>query len=166
MSIGKASFSAPASRRAQWESALEERLLEAGFVVSSRETSRDGPWQIEVVGESEEAEVAAAIREAAQALGLEPPSWHWEILPDKDWVAKVKEYDPHVIAMSYTTGLHSYMMDLTKAVKQHSMPPLAMLSGDQCGGCRMSLPSAVLRSVRSGKPVECESCGRILYMVE
>ncbi len=41
-------------------------------------------------------------------------------LPDKDWVAKVKEYDPHVIAMSYTTGLHSYMMDLTKAVKQHS----------------------------------------------
>ena len=108
MSIGKASFSAPASRRAQWESALEERLLEAGFVVSSRETSRDGPWQIEVVGESEEAEVAAAIREAAQALGLEPPSWHWEILPDKDWVAEnQRSFQPFAVGPFWVHPSHA-----------------------------------------------------------
>jgi len=56
-------------------------------------------------------------------------------------------------------------MEKYKAIRQHSMPPLAQLSGDQCGGCRMSLPSAVLRSVRGGTPVECESCGRLLIQL-
>ena len=53
-------------------------------------------------------------------------------------------------------------MDKYKSIRQHIMPPLSELSGDQCGGCRMSLPSAVLRSVRGGTPVECESCGRLI----
>ena len=56
-------------------------------------------------------------------------------------------------------------LDKYKAIKQHSMPPLAQLSGDQCGGCRMSLPSAVVRSVRGGVPVECESCGRLIIQL-
>lgn len=53
-------------------------------------------------------------------------------------------------------------MEKYKSIKQHIMPPMAELIGDQCGGCRMSLPSAVLRSVRGGTPVECESCGRLI----
>ena len=53
-------------------------------------------------------------------------------------------------------------MEKYKSIKQHIMPPLSQLNGDQCGGCRMSLPSAVLRSVRGGTPVECESCGRMI----
>ena len=53
-------------------------------------------------------------------------------------------------------------MEKYKSIRQHIMPPLSQLSGDQCGGCRMSLPSAVLRSVRAGTPVECESCGRLI----
>ena len=108
MSIGKASFSSPASLRARWESALEERLLEAGFVVSSREVSRDGPWQIEVVGESEEAEIAAAIRDAARALGLDPPSWQWEILPDKDWVAEnQRSFQPFTVGPFWVHPSHA-----------------------------------------------------------
>lgn len=108
MNIGKASFSVPASRRAEWESALEERLLEAGFVVSSREVSRDGPWQIEVVGESAEAEIAAAIRDAAQALGLDPPSWQWEILPDKDWVAEnQRSFQPFTVGPFWVHPSHA-----------------------------------------------------------
>lgn len=62
-------------------------------------------------------------------------------------------------------GIESGFMEKYKSIKQHSMPPLALLNGDQCGGCRMSLPSAVLRSVRGGKPVECESCGRMLIQL-
>ena len=58
--------------------------------------------------------------------------------------------------------IESAYMDKYKSIKQHIMPPLAKLSGDQCGGCRMSLPSAVVRSVRGGTPVECESCGRMI----
>jgi ribosomal protein L11 methyltransferase len=86
--VAKASFVAPAAERAAWEGALEEQLTEAGFVVTSCEVSRDGPWRIEVFGESEDRQVAEAIRRAARALGRSEPSWTWETLPDIDWVAE------------------------------------------------------------------------------
>lgn len=63
----------PARERAASEAALEP-LAEDGFVVTSRELSRDGPWRIEIFGEGDK-----------PALG---PEWTWEVLPDKDWVAE------------------------------------------------------------------------------
>ena len=66
------------------------------------------------------------------------------------------------VAAEKAKDIESAYMDKYKSIKQHIMPPLAKLSGDQCGGCRMSLPSAVVRSVRGGTPVECESCGRMI----
>lgn len=50
-------------------------------------------------------------------------------------------------------------------IKRHSVPPLAKLYGDQCGGCNMSLPSAVSRKIKAGELVECETCGRLLIIV-
>lgn len=63
----------PARKRASTEAALEH-LAEDGFVVTSRELSRDGPWRIEIFGEG-----------SKPALG---PDWAWEVLPDKDWVSE------------------------------------------------------------------------------
>ena len=63
----------PASERADAEQALEY-LAEEGFVVTSREVSRDGPWRIELFGEGDRPELAG--------------SWTWEELPEKDWVAE------------------------------------------------------------------------------
>jgi ribosomal protein L11 methyltransferase len=63
----------PASERIEHEQALEH-LAEDGFVVTSREVSRDGPWRIEIFGEGERP-------------ALHGP-WTWEELPDKDWVAE------------------------------------------------------------------------------
>jgi ribosomal protein L11 methyltransferase len=63
----------PADQRLAAEQALEH-LAEEGFVVTSRELSRDGPWRIEIFGE-----------------GARPTlrgDWTWEELPDKDWVAE------------------------------------------------------------------------------
>lgn len=88
MSGSKASFTVAASDRAAWESALDERLSEAGFVVTSCEVSLNGPWRIDVYGESEDAAVAAAIGDSARALGLAAPDWAWEPLPDVDWVVE------------------------------------------------------------------------------
>ena len=65
-------------------------------------------------------------------------------------------------AAEKSRGIDPNYMEKYRTIRQHIMPPLAQLSGDQCGGCRMSLPSAVLRSVRGGTPVECESCGRLI----
>jgi hypothetical protein len=56
-------------------------------------------------------------------------------------------------------------MERYKTIKKHSVPPLAALYGDQCGGCNMSLPSSVSRKVKAGELVECETCGRLLILL-
>ena len=86
--VRKAGFVVPAGQRAPWESLLEERLSEDGFIVTSCEVSRDGPWRIEVFGEGDAAAVEAAILAGAEALGCARPDWQWEELPDIDWVAE------------------------------------------------------------------------------
>lgn len=78
---------------------------------------------------------------------------------------KKKLEELRAVVAQKAVGIEDEYMQKYKAIKQHSMPPLAQLSGDQCGGCRMSLPSAVVRNVRGGKPVECESCGRLLIQL-
>jgi ribosomal protein L11 methyltransferase len=63
----------PADRRLAEEQALEH-LAEAGFVVTSRELSRDGPWRIEIFGQGDRPELQG--------------DWTWQALPDRDWVAE------------------------------------------------------------------------------
>ncbi len=49
-------------------------------------------------------------------------------------------------------------------VKSHHQTPMAVVENNQCGGCKMSLPTMIIKRVLSGSGVnECESCGRILY---
>ncbi|MEF9895837.1 MAG: C4-type zinc ribbon domain-containing protein [Clostridia bacterium] len=64
-------------------------------------------------------------------------------------------------------GIDAKLVERYRAIKQHVMPPMTMMEGDQCGGCHMSLPSVMLRDIRSGdKIVECDNCGRIIYVPE
>jgi ribosomal protein L11 methyltransferase len=106
--VAKASFVAPAAERAAWEGALEERLTESGFVVTSCEVSRDGPWRIDVFGEVEDRQIADAIRAAAHALGLPEPSWAWETLPDIDWVAEnQRSFQPFAVGPFWVHPSHN-----------------------------------------------------------
>jgi uncharacterized protein len=61
-------------------------------------------------------------------------------------------------------GIEPEYMEKYKTIKLHSVPPLARLQNDQCGGCNMSLPSVVLRNVKAGKTIECETCGRLIII--
>ena len=63
----------PAIQRAAAEEEFEH-LAEEGFVVTSRELARDGPWRIEIFGEGERPRLHG--------------DWTWEDLPEKDWVAE------------------------------------------------------------------------------
>jgi ribosomal protein L11 methyltransferase len=67
----------PASQRLAREQELEP-LAEFGFIVTSHELSRDGPWRIEIFGQGDKTRVTAAVDSA----------WQWEELPDIDWVAE------------------------------------------------------------------------------
>lgn len=52
-----------------------------------------------------------------------------------------------------------------KEIRQQSMPPVAKLINGQCMGCNMSLPSATSRRItEGGELVQCDNCGRILYI--
>ena len=61
-------------------------------------------------------------------------------------------------------GISPDYMARYQNIKKHSVPPLAKLRGEQCGGCNMSLPSSVVRSLKNGQEVECETCGRLLLL--
>ena len=97
----KASFVVPAIERLPWEEALEH-LNEDGFVVTSREVSRDGPWRLEIFGEGTKDKVEAALGDA--------PGAQWEELPDTDWVAEnqrsFRPFDvgPFWVHPSHVTG--------------------------------------------------------------
>lgn len=106
--VAKASFITPAADRAAWESALEKRLTEAGFIVTSCEISRDGPWRIEVFGEAQDAQVADAIRDSSRALGVDEPRWNWETLPDIDWVAEnQRSFQPFAVGPFWVHPSHN-----------------------------------------------------------
>ena len=52
-----------------------------------------------------------------------------------------------------------------KAIKRNYVSPMAKVENNQCGGCNMSLPMIVTKRLKDSEtPIECENCGRILYM--
>lgn len=62
-------------------------------------------------------------------------------------------------------GIEKKFLDKYTQVRGQSMPPMAKLLGNQCGGCNMSLPAVVSQSIRNQDHItECENCGRILYI--
>ncbi len=70
------------------------------------------------------------------------------------------------VAAQKAEGIDPTLLARYRAIKQHSDPPLARLVGSQCGGCNMSLPSAIVRQVKNGQFIECETCGRLLIPYE
>lgn len=59
------------------------------------------------------------------------------------------------------------LLEKYQNIKQHCTPPMAKLVEGQCSGCFMSLPSATLLELKNGEHiVECDNCGRIIYMEE
>jgi ribosomal protein L11 methyltransferase len=96
VSVWTAWLEVPAAERVSHERALEH-LAESGFVVTSREVSRDGPWRIEIFGEGDRTAVAAAI-------GVD---WHWEELADRDWVAEnQRSFQPFAVGPFWVHPSH------------------------------------------------------------
>lgn len=56
------------------------------------------------------------------------------------------------------------LMDEYLSVKKRKIPPMALLANEQCMGCNMGLPVAMLETRRSDRILECENCGRILFI--
>lgn len=61
-------------------------------------------------------------------------------------------------------GIPNELMERYQAVKKRKIPPVAIRSNDQCLGCNMGLPAVFLETKISEQIIECENCGRILYV--
>ncbi len=82
---------------------------------------------------------------------------------DAEYKDKLAEVDKlRAAAKDKQKGIEPEYLQKYEAIKQHSVPPIAKLQNGQCGGCNMSFPSSVLHSIKSGKPIECENCGRMI----
>ena len=83
---------------------------------------------------------------------------------DAEYKRQLTELDSkrtHVLEKA--KGITPEYINKYKSIKLHVVPPMAKLLNDQCGGCNMSLPSVVVRSIKSGSTiVECETCGRMI----
>ena len=53
---------------------------------------------------------------------------------------------------------------LYEKVRQQKKPPVAKVEQGICRVCRISLSASELQRARSGQPVQCGSCGRILFI--
>lgn len=69
-------------------------------------------------------------------------------------------------AQERAKGIDETLLKRYDVIKQHCVPPVARLIGDQCGGCNMNLPSVTLRNLKVGsKVIECENCGRMIIQM-
>lgn len=59
------------------------------------------------------------------------------------------------------------MLELYRGIKQHCTPPMSKLINGQCSGCFMSPSAATLIELKANDHVvECDNCGRIIYVGE
>ena len=57
------------------------------------------------------------------------------------------------------------MMEHYRSIKQHCTPPMAKLINNQCSGCFVSPSNATLLKLKETDGiVECDNCGRIIYI--
>ena len=55
-------------------------------------------------------------------------------------------------------------VNLYEKIRQNKKPPVARVEQGICRVCRISLSASELQRVRSGNPIQCGSCGRILFL--
>ncbi len=60
--------------------------------------------------------------------------------------------------------IESQAVKLYEKIRQQKKPPVARVEQGICHICRISLSASELQRARSGQPVQCGSCGRILFI--
>jgi len=64
----------------------------------------------------------------------------------------------------FSAEIEPQAVSLYEKVRQQKKPPVAKVEQGICRVCRITLPASELQRARGGYPIQCGSCGRILFL--
>jgi predicted nucleic acid-binding Zn-ribbon protein len=119
---------------------------------------------LEIIDQAEEAErVVAAERNEYQKLEND---WHHqqqqltdEISQLKNSLSKLKDDRQQLAGQIDNQSLNLY-----EKIRQQKKQAVAKVEQGICHACRISQSASVIQRARSGHPVQCGTCGRILFI--
>jgi predicted nucleic acid-binding Zn-ribbon protein len=117
-----------------------------------------------IIDQVEEAEQAAAV--AAAEYDRLDEAWQFQQKQLAEEIAQLNvdlegfHQQRHQAAAQIESGA----IALYEKVRQQKKPAVARVEQGICQVCRMSLSASGLQRARSGQPVQCGTCGRILYI--
>ena len=119
---------------------------------------------LEIIEQAEAAEKSVAV--ASGDFKKLEEEWHCQQQQLSDEIAQIKgslaELKPKRQQLS--EEIESAAVQLYEKIRQQNKEPVARVEQGICRICRISLSSSELQRVRSGQPVQCGSCGRILFL--
>ncbi len=65
---------------------------------------------------------------------------------------------------SLAADIDAKVVKFYRELRKQKVTAVAKVEQGICRGCRISLSTAALQQVRGGSPVQCSSCGRILFL--
>jgi predicted nucleic acid-binding Zn-ribbon protein len=77
---------------------------------------------------------------------------------------KTSLVDLHQQRQQLVAQIDAAAIDLYEKVRQQKKQAVAKVEQGICRACRISLSASVLQKARSGQPVQCGTCGRILFI--
>ena len=119
---------------------------------------------LEIIDQVEEAEksVATAVSDF-QKLEEE---WHRQQQQLSEEIAQLKSRLSNLKRkrQQLADEIEAEALMLYERIRQQKRPPVAKVEQGICRVCRISLSASELQRARSGYPVQCGSCGRILFI--
>lgn len=140
-------------------SALQQ---EASVLKNRRSQLEDDAVEVMEETESSNARVSAAsnrLEKIEADWQAEQKRLESDIEERKERLAKLNERRAAI-----STGIDDEVLNRYTTIRKYRGTAVAQVEQGVCQGCRISLSSAQLQRVRGGKLVECNSCGRILFL--
>jgi predicted nucleic acid-binding Zn-ribbon protein len=119
---------------------------------------------LEIIEEVESAEKnVTSLTEEYQRLEEE---WHQQ---QQQLKAEIEQLEQSLTELrqkrqQLTEQIEPAAVNLYEKIRQQKKPAVAKVEQGICHACRISLSASVLQKARSGQPVQCGTCGRILFI--
>jgi predicted nucleic acid-binding Zn-ribbon protein len=123
--------------------------------------------------ETKALEAIDSVEEAEKALAIATADFHkleaeWQ-QQQKQLAADIEQLKKTLADLTekrrlFTAQIESPAVDLYEKVRHQKKQAVAKVEQGICRACQISLSASILQKARSGQPVQCGSCGRILFI--